>query len=81
MIEYGSNELLGSVRTELMNPHLVSVRINERQHANKRFENNKKMAYLIDQKTIAIRKSTTMIIYCKRNKCNYAFCNSHLSGN
>jgi len=56
LVEYGSNEILGSIRTELMNPHLVSVRLNERQHANKRFEQNKKMAYLIDPKTICIRK-------------------------
>ena len=56
LVEYGSNEILGSIRTEIMNPHLVSVRLNERQHANKRFEPNKKMAYLIDPKTICIRK-------------------------
>ena len=56
LVEYGSNEILGSIRTELMNPHLVSVRLNERQHSNKRFEQNKKMAYLIDPKTICIRK-------------------------
>ena len=25
-VEYGKNEILGSVRTEFMNPHLISVR-------------------------------------------------------
>ena len=30
LIEYGSNEVLGSVRTEHINGHLLSVRINER---------------------------------------------------
>nr|CAB3255301.1 intraflagellar transport protein 172 homolog [Phallusia mammillata] len=54
LVEYGSNVVLGSVRTELMNPHLISVRLNERQHAHKQFEDNKKMAYLIDPKTISI---------------------------
>lgn len=31
LAEYGKNEVLGSVRTEFMNPHLISVRINERK--------------------------------------------------
>ncbi|XP_076806393.1 intraflagellar transport protein 172 homolog [Clavelina lepadiformis] len=53
LVEYGSNEILGSVRTELMNPHLISVRLNERQHSNNK-QDNKKMAYLIDPKTISI---------------------------
>lgn len=30
LVEYGKNEILGSCRTEYMNPHLLSVRINER---------------------------------------------------
>lgn len=46
------NEILGSVRTEFMNPHLISVRLNERKQLG--VEQNKKMAYLIDLKTIAI---------------------------
>ncbi|XP_046877770.1 LOW QUALITY PROTEIN: intraflagellar transport protein 172 homolog [Hypomesus transpacificus] len=52
LVEYGSNEILGSVRTEFMNPHLISVRLNERKQ--KGVEDNKKLAYLIDIKTIAI---------------------------
>ncbi|KAG1667872.1 Intraflagellar transport protein 172 [Nymphon striatum] len=52
LVEYGENSILGSVRTEFMNPHLISVRINERQL--KSAENNKKLAYLLDMKTIAI---------------------------
>ncbi|WAR22903.1 IF172-like protein [Mya arenaria] len=31
MVEYGNNEILGCVRTEFMNPHLISVRLNERK--------------------------------------------------
>ncbi|XP_040282805.1 intraflagellar transport protein 172 homolog [Bufo bufo] len=52
LVEYGSNEVLGSVRTEFMNPHLISVRLNERKQRGT--EDNKKLAYLIDMKTIAI---------------------------
>ncbi|XP_054675420.1 intraflagellar transport protein 172 homolog isoform X4 [Grus americana] len=51
LVEYGSNDILGSVRTEFMNPHLVSVRINERRQRG--MEENKRLAYLIDIKTIA----------------------------
>ncbi len=54
LVEYGQNEILGSVRTEFMNPHLISVRLNERKQRG--VEDNKKMAYLIDIKTIAVRK-------------------------
>ncbi|XP_016326231.1 intraflagellar transport protein 172 homolog [Sinocyclocheilus anshuiensis] len=52
LVEYGSNEILGSVRTEFMNPHLISVRLNERRQ--RAVEDNRKLAYLIDIKTIAI---------------------------
>ena len=51
-MEYGTNDILGSVRTEFMSPHLVSVRINERRL--KGGEDNKKIAYLVDLKTISI---------------------------
>ncbi|XP_077008571.1 intraflagellar transport protein 172 homolog isoform X7 [Tamandua tetradactyla] len=52
LVEYGSNDTLGSVRTEFMNPHLISVRINERRQRG--MEDNKKLAYLVDIKTIAV---------------------------
>ncbi|XP_070555163.1 intraflagellar transport protein 172 homolog [Ptychodera flava] len=52
LVEYGSNEILGSVRTEFMNPHLISVRLNERKQLG--VDDNKKMAYLVDLKTISI---------------------------
>ncbi|GAB9470746.1 hypothetical protein Gpo141_00007983 [Globisporangium polare] len=32
LIEYGQNDILGSVRTEHLSTHLLSVRINERHH-------------------------------------------------
>ena len=52
LVEYGKNEIIGSVRTEFMNPHLISVRINERSQRG--VEENKKLAYLLDLKTIAL---------------------------
>ena len=52
LVEYGKNEILGSVRTEFMNPHLISVRINERKSRN--VEESKRLAYLLDLKTIAL---------------------------
>merc|ERR1719239_642832 len=52
LIEYGANEVLGCLRTEFMNPHLISVRLNERKQ--KGIQDNKKMAYLIDLKTVAM---------------------------
>uniref|UniRef100_A0A914XG62 Anaphase-promoting complex subunit 4-like WD40 domain-containing protein n=1 Tax=Plectus sambesii TaxID=2011161 RepID=A0A914XG62_9BILA len=52
VVEYGINDILGSARTEFMNPHLISVRINERKH--KTNEDVKRMAYLVDLKTISI---------------------------
>jgi intraflagellar transport protein 172 len=52
LVEYGKNEVLGSVRTEFMNPHLISVRINERKV--KGIEDAKRLAYLLDLKTIAL---------------------------
>ncbi|KAJ7341442.1 hypothetical protein JRQ81_005540 [Phrynocephalus forsythii] len=52
LVEYGSNEILGSVRTEFMNPHLISVRINERRPRG--MEESKRLAYLVDIKTIAV---------------------------
>ena len=52
LVEYGKNEILGSVRTEFMNPHLISVRINERKQRN--VEESKRLAYLLDLKTIAL---------------------------
>lgn len=51
LVEYGLNELLGSVRTEFVNPHLISVRVNERRQ---RGLQSKRLAYLIDLNTICI---------------------------
>ncbi|KAJ3660531.1 hypothetical protein Zmor_004974 [Zophobas morio] len=50
LIEYGDNDVLCSVRTEFANPHLISVRLNERNQTT----DNKKLSYLLDLKTICI---------------------------
>lgn len=51
LVEYGLNELLGSVRTEFVNPHLISVRVNEHRQCG---QQSKRLAYLIDLHTICI---------------------------
>lgn len=48
LVELGQNQILGSVRTDFISPHLISVRMNERKCSTKIF------AYLLDSKTIAI---------------------------
>ncbi|OAD52520.1 hypothetical protein WN48_01267 [Eufriesea mexicana] len=57
IVEYGNNDVLGSVRTEAINPHVVSVRINERQVAGA--PENKRLAYLLDPRTVRIMDLTT----------------------
>ncbi|XP_065670042.1 intraflagellar transport protein 172 homolog isoform X3 [Hydra vulgaris] len=52
LVEYGQNEVLATVRTEFINPHLISVRLNERKLKDQ--DDNKKLAYLIDLKTICV---------------------------
>eukprot|EP00003_Mantamonas_plastica_P015802 TRINITY_DN2657_c1_g2_i19.p1 TRINITY_DN2657_c1_g2~~TRINITY_DN2657_c1_g2_i19.p1 ORF type:complete len:1260 (+),score=465.50 TRINITY_DN2657_c1_g2_i19:139-3918(+) len=50
LVEYGSSDILALCRTEFMNLHLISVRINERNIGRE----YKLIAYLIDQQTIHI---------------------------
>ncbi|XP_030372622.1 intraflagellar transport protein 172 homolog [Scaptodrosophila lebanonensis] len=50
LVEYGDNHILGSVRTEFVNPHVISVRLNERGNG----RDNKKLAFLLDAKTICV---------------------------
>lgn len=50
LVEYGEDYILGSVRTEFVNPHVISVRLNERGNS----RNNKKLAYLLDLKTVCV---------------------------
>ncbi|RHY72165.1 hypothetical protein DYB30_002007 [Aphanomyces astaci] len=64
LIEYGQSEVLGSVRTEHLNLHLLSVRINERpvqivptdgKPSPTPLDDNKKMAFLLDLQTISVK--------------------------
>ncbi|CAH8607286.1 unnamed protein product [Heterobilharzia americana] len=52
VIEYGANEILGSVRTEFTTPYLVSVRIDERKSCKDGM--CKRIAYMMDLKTISV---------------------------
>ncbi|KAJ8664577.1 hypothetical protein QAD02_006239, partial [Eretmocerus hayati] len=52
LIEYGLNEVLGSVRTEMINPRVASVRVNERRLAGQ--PDNKRLAYLLDPRTVRV---------------------------
>lgn len=63
LVEYGDNEVLCSVRTEFANPHLISVRLNERNSQT----NNKKLAYLLDLKTVCIMDLISGIIISQIN--------------
>ena len=70
VIEYGTTDVLASVRTENTSSHLLSVRINERP-ARKGEDNpdtpriddeegqNKKIAYLLDQQTVCVKNMVT----------------------
>ncbi|KAL5965213.1 hypothetical protein TSMEX_007033 [Taenia solium] len=51
VIEYGLSEVLGSVRTELTNPYLFSVRINDRSTNS---ATCKKIAFMLDPKTVNV---------------------------
>ena len=57
LVEYAVNDLLTSVRTEYMSPHLISVRINERRR--KDGAQCKMLAYLVDLHTVCISELTT----------------------
>jgi intraflagellar transport protein 172 len=48
LIEYGTNRILGSCRTEYMSPNLVSLKLQERKGGHRR------IAYLMDPMTIQV---------------------------
>ncbi|XP_045766651.1 intraflagellar transport protein 172 homolog [Maniola jurtina] len=52
VVEYGLDRVLHTVRTERVNPHVLSVRINEGQKVEG--HDRKHLAYLLDQQTIAV---------------------------
>lgn len=52
IVEYGRNEVLGTCRTEHMNPYLISAVV---QEARGIAQESKKLAYLIDLQTVRIQ--------------------------
>ncbi|XP_031768664.2 intraflagellar transport protein 172 homolog [Galleria mellonella] len=53
VVEYGLNKVLHTVRTERVNPHVLSVRINEGTSSTSG-RDRKHLAYLLDRQTIAV---------------------------
>ncbi|KAH7719861.1 IKI3 protein [Aphelenchoides avenae] len=56
LVEYGRDEIAGWIRTEKVNPHLISVRLNERRRRNPfgSTDDIRRVAYLLDVHTISI---------------------------
>ncbi|KAK6114288.1 hypothetical protein QQG55_55400 [Brugia pahangi] len=52
LVEYGNNEIIGWIRTELISTHLISVRITKQQLKN--INIIKRVAYLLDLNTISV---------------------------
>lgn len=52
IIEYGRNDVLGTCRTEHMNPYLISAVVKESRGV---APESKKLAYLIDLQTVRIQ--------------------------
>ncbi|XP_050671784.1 intraflagellar transport protein 172 homolog isoform X2 [Leptidea sinapis] len=52
VVEYGLDKVLHTVRTERVNPHVLSVRINERVSSDR--SDRKFLAYLLDRQTMAV---------------------------
>ncbi|XP_047027262.1 intraflagellar transport protein 172 homolog [Helicoverpa zea] len=60
VVEYGLDKVLHTVRTERVNPHVLSVRINEGATGAEAGD-RKHLAYLLDRQTIAVVDLTTGI--------------------
>ncbi|EJD74502.1 intraflagellar transporter osm-1 [Loa loa] len=52
LVEYGNNAVIGWIRTELISPHLISVRLIEQKMNN--IGTIKRVAYLLDLNTISV---------------------------
>ncbi|KAF9405516.1 hypothetical protein HW555_013781, partial [Spodoptera exigua] len=61
VVEYGLDKVLHTVRTERVNPHVLSVRINEGATGGAETGDRKHLAYLLDRQTIAVVDLTTGI--------------------
>ncbi|CAG9087783.1 unnamed protein product [Plutella xylostella] len=60
VVEYGLDRVLHTVRTERVNPHVLSVRINEAR-AHDDVTERKHLAYLLDRQTVAVLDLVTGI--------------------
>lgn len=59
LVEYGENDVLGSLRTEYMSPHLISLRLGDARNTDER--RVKKIAYLLDNQAVSVLDLTTGI--------------------
>ena len=66
LVEYGSYDILGSCRTEHVSPYLISIRINELRSL-QGAEENKKIAFLMDAKTVRIADLVTNVVLATVN--------------
>jgi intraflagellar transport protein 172 len=63
IVEYGIDDILGTIRTSFVSSHVISLRINERNKkiANHAETENKKIAFLLDAQTVCIKDLTTQV--------------------
>ena len=59
LVEYGRNEILGSLRTEHTSSHLISVRLSDGRDPTRLDQQIRKVAYLIDLNTVRIGDLST----------------------
>ncbi|GMH63033.1 hypothetical protein TrST_g9919 [Triparma strigata] len=92
IVEYGSDEVLASVRTEHTSSFLLSVRINERPprqgednpdtpRVDEEEGANKKIAYLLDTQTVCVKNMHTQASTTINHDCKIDFLELNARGN
>lgn len=92
VVEYGSDEVLASVRTEHTSSFLLSVRINERPprqgddnpdtpRVDDEEGANKKIAYLLDTQTVCVKNMHTQASTTINHDCKIDFLELNARGN
>lgn len=61
VVEYGIDDVLGSVRTSFTSSHVVSLRINERIKKATQGE-NKKIGFLLDAQTVCVKDLSSQVV-------------------
>lgn len=63
IIEYGIDDILGTVRTSFISSHVISLRINERKRkvSHQADADNKKIAFLLDAQTVCIKDMCSQV--------------------